>query len=175
MIPSHYAQEKAAIESAKKAEHETWREKQTSRMLLEKGNREALDDLADAREEINSAVEKAKAEYMAKIEAMDGCKIQIRQERQEWWDRMQKSNEKQGKERSGFEAIIKHLEEKQNRVVARLNTQLNDRDAEMKDTVDKMVDKHDMEMKDMQSQLDHQKDIVHEEKTARRRAVQGRW
>ena len=121
---------------------------------------------------MEEAIGKASAAYEAKMEAEKNCKDQIRDERQHFWEKVARSKAtaeaKLESERRGFQAIIDHLKQKQSREMNRLNTRLDDKDAEMIE----VEDHHRSEMKDMQSKLDQQKELVHQEKQLRRQTVQ---
>jgi len=87
-----------------------WREKQASRLLLEAGQKDVLDQLQEAQAIMEEAIGKASAAYEAKMEAENNCKDQIRDERQHFWEKVARSKAtaeaKLESERRGFQAII---------------------------------------------------------------------
>ena len=80
-------QEKVAKQQVKEAKHETWREKQASRVLIQERDRDVLDQLEEAQLMMDDAIREGKASYEAKMEAQMECKEKIINERQHFWDK----------------------------------------------------------------------------------------
>ena len=60
----------------KEAKHETWREKQASRVLIQERERDVLDQLEEAQVMMDDAIREGKASYEAKMEAQMECQEQ---------------------------------------------------------------------------------------------------
>jgi hypothetical protein len=170
--PIIHLQAASATERAKEAEHQTWREKLVSRKLIDAAQKEVLDELEEAQLEMEKAIAEKKAEYEAKLKADDQHSKALREERRVWWEKMAKLKETAEAtlvaESRGFEALIDHMKKKHAREMNRLNTRINDKDAEMMD----LEEKHARDMKELELQLEQQKEVVHEEKQRRRRTEQ---
>ena len=80
-------QEKVAKQQVKEAKHETWREKQASRVLIQEREQDVLDQLEDAQVMMGDAIREGKASYEAKMEAQLECQEKIVNERQHFWDK----------------------------------------------------------------------------------------
>lgn len=165
-------QAEAATERAKEAEHQTWREKVVSRKLIDAAQKDVLDELEEAQLEMEKAIAEKKAQYEAQLEADDQHSKALREERRVWWEKISKSKEtaeaKLEAESRGFEALIDHMKKKHARDMNRLNTRIDDKNAEMME----LEEKHARRMKELELQLEQQKNLVHEEKQRRRRTEQ---
>ena len=161
-----------AKEKAKEAEHQTWHEKHISRKLIAAAKMDVLDELEEAQLEMERAIAEKKAEYEAKVETEMQHSKTLQYEHQHWWDEISKShataNAKLEAERRGFEAMIEYMKQKHSREMNRLNTRIDDKDAEILE----LEEKHADNMKKMELELERQKDLVHEEKQRRRQTEQ---
>ena len=148
----------------REAKHQTWREKQTSRMLIAAAQEEVLDELEEAQLEMEQLAEEMRAAYEAKAEAESKCKVAVREERRRHSKQMGKmkaaADDKLEKERRGYEAIMEHMRQKHDREKGRLTTRISDKDAEMADVREQHVSKFDK----LQQKLDPQTEISHQEK-----------
>jgi len=141
-------------------------------MLTEASEAEVLSQLQEAQTMMEEAIQETFAAYKAKNEA-DVCHTKtLRKERQHFSDKLAKSKGVQevklNSDRLGFDAIIKHLNQKHGQDLNRLKTNLNDKDLDMVD----LEETHNKEMRYINSKLSDQKKIVHEQRQQRRRAVQ---
>ena len=113
-----------AIERAKKAEHETWREKQASRLVIQSENKNILCELEDAQIKMEEAIKQASRNYKLQVESTLQHNNLIRSERQRFWETVQQTKEKGNikleKESQGYEAIISHMQNKHTKEVNRL-------------------------------------------------------
>ena len=154
------------------AEHQTWREKQTSRMLIAAAQEEALDEIEEAQRQMEQLAEEMRAAYEAKAEAESKSKAAIREERRLLSEQMEKkkaaADDKLEKERRGYEAIMEHMRQKHDREKGRLTTRISDKDAEMAD----VREQHLSDIDKLQQQLDRQAKIAHQEKSRRRQTEQ---
>ena len=98
------------------AEHQTWREKQTSRMLIAAAQEEALDEIEQARLEMmeKAAKKQATFEAEAKADVEAKCKMAVREERRVCFKKMNKmkaaADAKLEKECRGYEALMVHMQ-----------------------------------------------------------------
>ena len=59
------------------AEHQTWREKQTSRMLIAAAKEDVLDELEEAQLKMDQRAKETRAVYNSKAEAEAQCKAAV--------------------------------------------------------------------------------------------------
>ena len=130
-------------------------------MLIAASQKDVLDELDEAQLEMDRLVAEKKAAYESKVETELDSKVKVRDERRLWWEKMNNAQSdaeaKLESDRRGYEAIIKHLKQKQSRDLGRLNVRLSDKDAEMDE---------------LRKSLDRQKEVAHEEKQCRRKTEQ---
>ena len=70
----HYIMQAAIAKlQVKEAKHETWRENQASRVLIQERERDVLDQLEEAQVMMDDAIREEKASYEAKMEAQMEC------------------------------------------------------------------------------------------------------
>ena len=105
-------------------EHETWREKQASRLVIQSENKNILCELEDAQIKMEEAIKQASRNYKLQVESTLQHNNLIRSERQRFWDTVQQTKEKGNiklkKESQGYEAIISHMQNKYTKEVNRL-------------------------------------------------------
>jgi hypothetical protein len=117
------------------AEHQTWREKQTSRMLIAAAQEEALDEIEEAHLEMREKAAKKQVEFeaAAKADAEAKCKMEVREERRVCSEKLKKmktaADDKLEKECRGYEALMAHMQQKHDREKVRLTTRISNRDS----------------------------------------------
>jgi len=99
----------------------------------------------------------------AKMETQLECQEKIVNERQHFWEKALRSkamvDAKLESERRGFEALIEHMAQTHLREMNRMNNIFDDKEMDMM----KLTERHEEGMGKLQSELDNQKELVHEE------------
>ena len=123
---------KAAVEKMKAAQHETWREKQVTRRLLQEKDDEVLGLLAISQQEMDLSIAEAEINFKAQATEADRCRDQLLQERQHFWKKALKSREiqaaKLGRDQKEFAAMKDHLQTKHRKEIAQLNADIEERE-----------------------------------------------
>ena len=126
-----------------------------------------MSSLEEAQLEMEDKLRKAAAEYEAKVADEERAKNEMLKQRQQFWSKAMKSKADGqatlASEKIGFEALVKHLQVKHGKAMQRIETKVESMDYKMEET----ACRHWLEMKAMVSELDHQKERVHEKRRHR--------
>src|SRR6056300_629884 len=110
----------------KEAEHQTWRERQVTRRLLQDKEDEVLQLLEVSELDMAEAIAKATADFQLNLKSEERQQLKLRNEGKYLSNKAAKSHasqrSKMDAERRGFEAVIKQIKDQHSKEVARLNT-----------------------------------------------------
>ena len=174
-----FVQAASATDRAKEAEHQTWREKQFTRRLLQEKDDEVVSLLEEAQHDIEDEIRAAKSKYEAKLAAEERGRKRAVNEAKHSRDKLARSRDKLARskaaqqakrdaERRGFDAMITQLQAKHAEATERMNATIDTMDAEM----GRMANKHNAKISSLEADLEKQRDVVHKEKCQRRQAEQ---
>ena len=103
----------------KAAQHETWREKQVTRRLLQEKDDEVMQLLEVSQTDMEAAIDRGKAEFDVHIKAENRRQQRVSNKQQHLWNKAMKSRAtawgRKEADRRGFDAVIRHLKDEHNK------------------------------------------------------------
>jgi hypothetical protein len=161
------AKASTAKEQLKQSEQERMREKVVTRQLLEEGKLDAEALMEEAMEAMEQAAMEKRAALELKVSMERQCQEKLREERRHSSGNRAKADStyqsKLDKDRWGYDALVDHLKEKHHRANERMKLKVEDLESEMV----AQREKHKAELAAINSKLEKQKDLLHEEKVRR--------